>query len=78
MTRHKQHLIQKINDLEAEIEIDRQLSFSCAPANAYAEIEAEIYRLWEELAHLRHYESAETMFRDGHFIDDDEIWNHGS
>ena len=68
MTRHKKHLIQKINDLEEWILIDRQLSCGCAPANAYAEIEAEIYRLWEELAHLSHYESAEAMLYDERFI----------
>ena len=64
MTRHKQHLILKIRELEQWIAADEQLGCGTVSANAYAKTEAEIHGLWEELAHLSHYESAEAMFND--------------
>jgi len=64
MTRQKKEILKKIDEIETWIAVDEELGCGFAPANAYAEMEQEIYKLQEELAHLRHYASVEEMFFD--------------
>ncbi len=64
MTRQKKELLKKIDEIETWIAVDEELGCGFAPANAYAELEKEIYKLQEELAHLQHYASVEEMFFD--------------
>ena len=55
----KKELIKKIDAMEMEIAVDRELSHGMAPASAYESMEAEIWRMQDELARLQHYESYE-------------------
>jgi len=64
MTRQKKEILKKIDEIETWIAVDEELGCGFAPANAYAELEKEIYKLQEELAHLQHYTSVEEMFFD--------------
>ncbi len=64
MTRRKKEILKKIEEMDAWIEMDMALGCGFAPANAYEGMEREIWRLQEQLAHLRHFETAEAMFYD--------------
>ena len=64
MTRQKKEILKQIGQMERSIQIDLQLGFSVAPAGAFDRVYEEIYKLQEELAGLRHYASADEMFRD--------------
>ena len=64
MTREKKHILQKIDEIDQFIETDMQLGCGVAPAGFYDPLYEEIYALEEQLAKLRHYESAEEMMHD--------------
>ena len=64
MTRQKKEIIKKIQAIEREIEIDMELSYGIHPAGAYDGMGEMIGELQDELAHLRHYNSAEDMMYD--------------
>ena len=71
MTRQKKEIIKQIQEIEREIEIDMELSHGMAPAGAYDGMEEMIDELQEQLAHLRHYGSAEEMLYDTRGIEPD-------
>lgn len=64
MNRQKREILKKIEQIEVEIGTDIQLGFGIEPPGAHDRMYEEIYRLQEELAHLRHYSTAEEMFYD--------------
>ena len=64
MTRQKKEILKQIDQMERSVETDLQLGFGVAPAGAFDQVYEEIYKLQEELAVLRHYTSADEMFRD--------------
>ena len=64
MTRQKKELIRKIDEIENFIAADSALGCGFAPADFYRPLEEEAYRLNEELAHLSHYDSVESMIYD--------------
>ena len=64
MTRQKKEIQKKIEEIYRFIAVDMQLGFGCVPANYYAPLHEEIYRLEEQLAKLRHFNSVEEMFYD--------------
>ena len=64
MTRQKKEILRKIDEIEAFIAADEELGCGFAPADFYAPLEEESGRLYEELAHLRHYESGMEMMMD--------------
>ncbi len=76
MTRQKRELLKRIEQMEHSVETDTQLGFGCAPANAFDRVYEEIYKLKEELAHLRHYSSVEDMLCDtrGQIFDMELPW----
>lgn len=76
MTRQKKELLKQIQQMERSIETDTQQGFGYAPPGAFDRAYEEIYRLREELAHLRHYASAEEMLCDtrGQDLDMDLPW----
>ena len=76
MTRQKRELLKQIQQMERSIETDTQLGFGCAPPGAFDRAYEKIYELREELAHLRHYASAEEMLCDtrGQVLDMDLPW----
>ena len=76
MTRQKRELLRQIQHMERSIETDTQLGFGCAPPGSFDRVYEEIHRLREELAHLRHYASAEEMLCDtrGPVLDMDLPW----
>ena len=76
MTRQKRELLKRIEQMERSVDVDIQLGLGYAPANAFDRVYEEMYKLQEELAHLRHYASAEEMFCDtrGQFLDMDLPW----
>lgn len=64
MNRQKKELLKQIRELETLIEIDMELGFGIAPPGAHDKTYRKIYRLREELAHLRHYQTVEEMYYD--------------
>ena len=64
MTRQKKELIRKIDEIENFIAADSALGCGFAPADFYRPLEEEAYSLQEELAHLSHYDSVESMIYD--------------
>ena len=76
MTRQKRELLKQIQQMERSIEIDTQLGLGYAPPGTFDRVYEEIYKLREELAHLRHYASAEEMLCDtrGQVLDMDLPW----
>lgn len=64
MTRQKKEILKKIEEMDNWIAADMELGCSFGPADAYEGMEREIGRLLEQLARLRHFETAETMFYD--------------
>ena len=64
MTRQKKEILKKIEEMDNWIAADMELGCGFAPADAYEGMEREIGRLQEQLAHLRHFETAEAMFYD--------------
>lgn len=76
MTRQKRELLKQIQQMERSIETDIQLGLGYAPPGAFDRVYEEIYRLQEELAHLRHYVSVEEMHLDtrGQIFDMDLPW----
>ena len=76
MTRQKRELLRQIQQMERSIEIDTQMGFGYAPPAAFDRIYEELYKLQEELAHLRHYASVEEMHYDtrGQILDMDLPW----
>ena len=64
MTRQKKEILRQIDEIERDIEIDRQLAFGMAPPGAYDSMYQQIDDLWDELARLSNYESKEAMFFD--------------
>ena len=61
MTRQKKEIIKRIDYLNEMIEVDSELGCGFAPPDAYQSTYEEIDRLWEELAHLRHYANGMEM-----------------
>ena len=55
MTRQKSELLRQIQQMEHSIETDTQMGFGYAPPTAFDRAYEEIYKLREQLAHLRHY-----------------------
>ena len=76
MTRQKKEIIKKIEEIEREIEIDMELSHGIHPAGAYDGMGEITGELQEELARLRHYESAEEMMYDTRGIAPDDMLLH--
>ena len=76
MTRQKRELLKQIQQMERSIETDTQLGLGYTPPGAFDKAYEEIYKLQEELAHLRHYASAEEMLCDtrGQVLDMDLPW----
>ena len=76
MTRQKRELLKQIQQMEHSIETDTQLGLGYAPPGAFDKAYEEIYKFREELAHLRHYASAEEMLCDtrGQVLDMDLHW----
>ena len=66
MTRQKKELLKQIGQMERSIGIDLELGSGAAPDGAFDQVYLEIYKCQEELAHLRHYASAEEMLCDTH------------
>ena len=64
MTRQKKEIIKKIVEMDKWIAADMELGCGFASPDAYADMEKETMRLYEELAHLRHYKNADEMFHD--------------
>ena len=64
MTRQKKEILRQIDEIERDIEIDRQLAFGMASPGAYDSMYQQINELWDELARLRRYELKEAMFFD--------------
>lgn len=64
MTRQKKEILKTIDEMERSIQTDLFLGGGIAPASAFDSIYEEMYRLQEELAHLRHYASVEEMLSD--------------
>ena len=64
MTRQKKEIEKRILEIQRFIEADQELGCGFSPAGAYADAEHESDQLFEKLAHLRHYESAEAMMYD--------------
>lgn len=64
MTRQKLEIIKKINAIDMHIVCDMQLGCGFAPADAYDELYAEQYALYEQLAILSHYNNADDMLYD--------------
>lgn len=64
MTRQKKEIIKKIEEIEWVIHSEIALGYGYVPEDAHDSLYDEIYRLNEELAHLRHYANAEEMFDD--------------
>ena len=62
MTRQKKEIIKKIADIETWIEADEEMGCGFAPADFYTPLYKQIYELEEELAKLRHFNSAEEMY----------------
>ena len=64
MTRQKKEIIKKILEIERFVQVDIELGCGFAPAGTYAKEEQEVGRLYDQLASLRHYESAVEMMYD--------------
>lgn len=64
MTREKKEILKKIDELQIEIEVDRQLGFGMAPEGAYDCIYDAIDKLQEKLAHLSHHKTYVDMVMD--------------
>jgi len=64
LTRQKEEVLKKIDELEKSIDTDMELSCGMAPPGAYDEMYKEIYRLQDQLASLSHYKTTEEMFLD--------------
>lgn len=64
MTREKKEILKKIEEIEFHIGVDKEFGCGFAPVGAYDEAYKEIDRLYEKLAHLRHYNSAGEMMYD--------------
>jgi hypothetical protein len=64
MNRQKKELLKKIHEAKMWIELDIEWGGGFAPPGAYDEMYREIYRFQEELAHLRHYKTADEMYLD--------------
>lgn len=64
MTRQKEELIKKIEEIENFIAADEELGCGFAPAGAYDSEYKKVYELQGQLAHLRHYGSVEEMMND--------------
>ena len=64
MTRQKKEILKKLEEINNFIEVDMQLGCGFAPVHFYDPLYEEMHELEEELAKLRHYESAEEMFYD--------------
>ena len=74
MTRQKKEIIKKMDEIREFIEVDRQLGCGCAPANAYAELEEQIWNLGEQLAKLSHFNSyMEYMMDERGMVYDPEL-----
>ena len=71
MTRQKVEILNRIRDLEYEIAVDRALSYGIETPDAHDRAESEIWEVWQQLAHLRHYKSAEDMFYDPRYQEPD-------
>ncbi len=76
MTRQKKELLKKIEEIDISIQIDIQLGFGYDPPGAHDSMYDKMDRLRKELAHLRHYESAQEMYMDerGKTLDLDLPW----
>lgn len=64
MNRQKKEILKKIEQMETWIAHDTELGCGFAPPDAYDTMYKQIYQLQEELAHLRHYKTAEDMLYD--------------
>ena len=70
MTRQKKEIIKRIEELENEIAVDRELSFGCAPSGAYDSIYERLNGLREQLAKLMHFCSYSDMM-DWEYVGDE-------
>ena len=74
MNRQKKERLKKIEQVETWIDADTKLGCGFAPPGAYDKMYEEIYALWEQLAHLRHYNTVEDMLYDNRgCLSDDQI-----
>lgn len=64
MTRQKKELIKKIDSIQRFIWADEELGCGFAPAGFYDPLYKQINELETELAHIRHYATAEDMMYD--------------
>lgn len=64
MTRQKKELIKKIDEIQEFIEVDTELGCGFAPPDFYQDLYEESDKLYEELAHLRHYKDGMEMMMD--------------
>ena len=64
MTRQKKELIKAIQRIDDLVEADIQLGCGFSQPSHYTDAYAKQRELYEELARLQHYESAEEMFHD--------------
>ncbi len=64
MTRQKKEILKKIEEMDNWIAADIKLGCGFGNPETYTEMNEEMDRLYEQLAHLRHYNSAEEMFFD--------------
>ena len=68
MTREKREILKRIDELQQEMTIDKQLSFGCAPEGAYDFFYEAIDALQEKLAHLCHHDSYVDMVMDPRWL----------
>ena len=74
MTAQKRYILKQIEEIYRFMQIDSQLAYGFVPAGAYDKLYLQIDELYNQLAKLRHYNSAEEMFNDprGMIIIEDE------
>ena len=77
MTREKKEILAQIRFIEEDMIVCTQLSFGNMPSEYYNDACADIYRLEDKLAKLRHFPNADAMYNDPRRprpdIDDDEL-----
>lgn len=64
MTRQKKELENKIDQIHKTIENEEEMGCGFILAGWFQPLEEEIYKLEQQLAELRHYDSVESMYLD--------------
>ncbi len=64
MTRQKKEILKRIEQMDNWIAADIELGCGFYNPDAYADMYEKMDKLYEQLAHLRHYNSAEEMSLD--------------